>query len=502
MTKMNDISWDNINDTIKYFKYSSITGFLESTKNVTINDYNVSTDGIGYYPIYDESDLTFPLASGIYVIKNDIEITSEFTTQVGSIIYFNADGGGRTVTFSSDAIDLITANPFFTLLVFNNFNISITGNSSTLFNLSNVLLGCEKVNFLFTGGQSQTIGSVVDSPLSISFEGCIFNGWKNGLYLNNPSTRLFIEKCQFSSDQSSSGNAITVGTSGKNFECRSTTFSLSASESIFDIDSSFEGKSNIDFITNDNPETSFFSTSGLDQKSPYIEVDKSDPQERSTVSIEVFSNNMNTTTVIPSINSKVILSGSNFQYEEDNRLQVDIKGISEYYGIPPKTIKLDGNVYIEPSNSTKDLMCGFFGILPDEYEVTFDNTTNIVNEVNTLVENGDVISFYDTSATLPTTFKEELFYYVVNKTTNTFQLSYTSGGSAISFTTNGTSGNSYKKVEFSGSVPKEPIAANSPRTLVPQALMRVQKGEKIGIYLSNLTDSIDINTTDIYYRLV
>lgn len=54
----------------------------------------------------------------------------------------------------------------------------------------------------------------------------------------------------------------------------------------------------------------------------------------------------------------------------------------------------------------------------------------VVTKASHGLNNGDVVTF-TTTGTLPGTLSINLPYYVVNKATNTFQLSLTSGGAAI-----------------------------------------------------------------------
>lgn len=69
---------------------------------------------------------------------------------------------------------------------------------------------------------------------------------------------------------------------------------------------------------------------------------------------------------------------------------------------------------------------------------TFDNTTEIwtLNAHGLLAD--DIVHLTNSGGTLPTGYAINTVYFVVNRTTNTFQLSLTRGGSAVNGTTNGT----------------------------------------------------------------
>jgi hypothetical protein len=262
----------------------------------TNTDY-IDRKGLNTVDVFDVSDLTFPLASGIYVLKNNITISQPITTEAGSSVYITADGGGRTITLDGTLGDLIVGNVTGGVLVIDKMNISITGASSNLFNTTNMIVGCEKVNFLFAGALAQNIGSLDNSPLSISFEGCIFNGWQGGLTVDNQATRTFIDRCQFSSDQTGTGSAITIGANCPRSEVFECFFNVADGESLFHINSGFTGEAVVQNYTKVNPNSTSYAVGGLDNKSIYVRNDHS----RSIGSYYVVNNAV--TTTISTINT-------------------------------------------------------------------------------------------------------------------------------------------------------------------------------------------------------
>jgi len=84
--------------------------------------------------------------------------------------------------------------------------------------------------------------------------------------------------------------------------------------------------------------------------------------------------------------------------------------------------------------------------------------------------------------------------------TNSFQVSYTLGGAAITFTDDGSGTNSYAVADLHGSTPSNVIAANNPRNLVPQALESVNQNDKTFVVVENLDDSVNITVSEAYYR--
>lgn len=71
------------------------------------------------------------------------------------------------------------------------------------------------------------------------------------------------------------------------------------------------------------------------------------------------------------------------------------------------------------------------------FTVTATNATERINATGHVLINTDRVSFTST-LTLPTGLTAGVAYYVVNKTANDFQVSLTSGGAAVTFTTDGT----------------------------------------------------------------
>jgi hypothetical protein len=264
-----------VDRTIANFTANEGETQLETTLPIVSDGKTLSSKGVDTIEVFDVSDLTFPLASGRYILKNDITISQSITTEVGSTVYINADGGGRTITLDGVLGDLIVGNATGGVLVIENINVSITGASSTLFNTTNMIVGCAKVNFLFTGSLAQNIGSLDNSPLSISFEGCIFNGWQGGLSVDNQATRTFIDRCQFSSDLTGTGSAITIGANCPRSEIFDSFFSLANGESLFNIDSGFTGSAVIQNYTNTNPNSLSYNATGIDNTSIYVRNDQS-----------------------------------------------------------------------------------------------------------------------------------------------------------------------------------------------------------------------------------
>jgi len=213
-----------------------------------------------------------------------------------------------------------------------------------------------------------------------------------------------------------------------------------------------------------------------------------------------------TSTIVPagSVGAKVkINGGTGFVSSYLQRTTLTNTGHLKYVGTNNESLLLDGNIYLEPASATKNISVQFCNIHSHySFTTTFTNATNVINEVGTALSDGDTIMFLNTAGTLPTEIRKDIVYYVVNKATNSFQVSYNSGGAAVAFTDDGTPTNSYNLVNLLGSAPASPVAANSPRDLVPHALARVETNDEIIVVISNIDDAVDIMVTNAYFRVV
>jgi len=78
--------------------------------------------------------------------------------------------------------------------------------------------------------------------------------------------------------------------------------------------------------------------------------------------------------------------------------------------------------------------------------MTATNASNVLNATGHGLSNADRVILTTTATDLPAGLDSETVYFVVNKTTNTFQVSLTSGGSAVAFTDDGTGTHSVRAV--------------------------------------------------------
>jgi hypothetical protein len=229
---------------------------------------------------------------------------------------------------------------------------------------------------------------------------------------------------------------------------------------------------------------------------------KSNPgQLDSTVSAESEVTGNVLATSIVAQDALTILNIAGALGSEENRVKVLDDGTFRSEALNRVTVLMDGNVLLEPDNSTKSLTCRF-GVARDAQNVvTFTNGTNTVDEVGTALVDDDNITFLDNEGTLPVGLVDNVIYYVISAATDSFQLSYTKGGSAVAFTTDGSGTNSYKVSEVFGSTPTAPIQANNPSTLYPQALHTILPQDKGFVLVKNNQDTTNVNILDSYYRI-
>lgn len=206
-------------------------------------------------------------------------------------------------------------------------------------------------------------------------------------------------------------------------------------------------------------------------------------------------------TDIPAQDARVIINATNWIGDNEVRMSVGSDGVTEYIGtVPNIRIKVDGNITLEPESSSKELSCQMGRYDSSRTTVTFANGTNVINEAGTALVNGDDITFNGNAGTLPAELRTDIIYFVVGQATNSFQVSYTLGGDAIEFSDDGSGTNTYASADMHGAQPSNDIAANNPDTLVPQALIKTNPGDKIFTTVSNNQDAVDITVSKAYYR--
>ena len=130
-----------------------------------------------------------------------------------------------------------------------------------------------------------------------------------------------------------------------------------------------------------------------------------------------------------------------------------------YMGLtaPTNFVLADGTTYdCDTYPSLAVVSAGMFG-LGTLVTFTAANATDIVTAAAHGLSNTNIVYLQNSGGALPAGLSANTPYYIISVTINTFQLSLTSGGSAVNFTTDGTGtnsfSNSFKVVDLRSSFP-------------------------------------------------
>ena len=479
-----------VSDGIKYI--NSLNDFPAAiTGQITLED-NIRYIGVG-------REITFSLTDDL-VFGQGASIEHLNITTTKPLIFDNDNNDIKdsivTYTGVGDAIQGTFGAGVFRIL-----RSSIVCASGTFFNLSFSSGGLFILDNIALIGAG-TIGSVTGAVTSI--ESITINGWGGGLNIID-GLGTGIKTMQVLNGANNVGNFLTFsGTSqgGITIDTYAATMGTNEKAYNFTPTTTFDGVRAVEGSVNDK--TRVFSATSLDYSDKEILFNNNTNIPSSTVKCNSKLINNAAQTSIPAINSWVIINATTW-FESPlttcERITLGTDGVSEYIGLEDVGLLLDGNITPSPVTSTKNIATSFLNIhAHTKYTVTFTNGTNTINEVGTALNDGDTISFYGTAGTLPTGLRKDVVYFVINKATNSFQVSYTSGGTAVAFTDDGTPINSYSRADITGSDPQNLIASTAPRDLVPQSLIDVVTGDKIAVILQNKDDSVTLNCAKAYYR--
>ena len=107
--------------------------------------------------------------------------------------------------------------------------------------------------------------------------------------------------------------------------------------------------------------------------------------------------------------------------------------------------------------------------------------------------------FKNAPGTLPTGLRKDVIYYVIAKTTDNFQVSYTLGGPAVTFTTAGTGTNSYDVSVLQGGTGRGTITGSL--QLIPQAEINISTDQEIVFIVWNASTANNISSGYAYSRI-
>lgn len=320
-----------------------------------------------------------------------------------------------------------------------------------------------------------------------------------GLKLVSCNAYLSQESTWFNFSDSST-DFITVDASITQMNSLNVGYFPFPNERIFNINSSATINAFITLVQGPTTATTYFNSAGKDQTDPGVIATNCANLPDSTTSSELFLTGNTATTDIPLAGAMVEINVDVNWTDDTERMTISTDGTSTYNGLRSRRMAYSGNINLEPTNASKSISLRTVLLQATANTVTFTNATNLINETSTPRANGDVISFRDTAGTLPTGIRSDVVYFVISKLTNSFQISYTSGGSAITFSDDGTPTNSYKVASLEGATPTNTITASNPRDLIPQATIPMDTNDKAFLVVINNDDAVDINVNTGYQR--
>jgi len=459
---------DKLLNVVEVYKVSDMPNTLVDGTLYRINAPLIFSNG---------EEKTFPAGSKIEITSTNVK--SNTITYSGTGTFLN--GGGNIIIFTS--IEFIATS------------------TGALFDLtgSGVASGISQNG----GGWSGWIDlGTLTSFDAVSQQNMLIVDFDSGIIMNGVIT-YFSNNCLWANPSDSGTDFITFDDAITDLSMLSVSFLPQGTEHILNIDSNANVNAFINNILSVSAASLYFNPSGLDKTSPGVNVSDSSNIEDSTVTAELFLEGNTATTLIPAAGALVEPNlNVSWTSEDVERLTIDANGATTSDSLRPVKLKNDSNINLAPANASKSLSIRTVMAFPTSNTVTFTNSTNLINETATTLSNGDNISFRDTAGTLPSQIRKDIVYFVVNKLTNTFQISYTIGGSAISFTDNGTPVNAYKVSELHGSTPTNEISSSAPRDLIPQSTIPAVLNSKSFLVVINNDDTVSINVSSGYQRYI
>lgn len=134
---------------------------------------------------------------------------------------------------------------------------------------------------------------------------------------------------------------------------------------------------------------------------------------------------------------------------------------------------------------------------------TFTNGTNIVNATAHGMLDDQALEFTNSpDGDVPAELSIHTRYYVVNKATDTFQVSLTSGGAAVTFTDDGTGTSRFHKLSYSSYTLSEVDAAVAAKSVVARQCILTAKVDSDGqpdfLSISGKTVTLDASATNLF----
>lgn len=460
---------------------------------------------IKYVSVFSEADFgTFAsdevdLENKVYVLKNDIALSSGgFNWPDGVTANIRSEGRAiYTITYTNANSPMFASVGGGDIRI-HDFNVSFDSATQDIFNWVGDGTGTVAMEWVEI--------TVVDNAGS-----GLIDDFAGGEFINsairNSADELLIRDCDMGISLCGFANAVDTNAALiayettephtlELFNCRILPL---AGESAVRISSGTQDAASrilLDHLITGAPTGDLFDSSGLDEFDPRVFSSSNTGRRSSGTFIECNLDGNESTTNIPLVDAWVLVNASTWVADEANRMSGASDGMLTHTGLEPTRIKMDGNLVLEPVTSNKSLAATYVRIGAEAIAVTFTNATN---EITAAVVAGDPISFFNTPGTLPAELRRDVIYYVIG--TAPKQLAYTLGGARVDFTDDGTGDRELDRAEFHGSRSPVSIGSGSAIEIVTQGLAEISTGQKIGQYVRNRTDAVDIDVLDGYSRI-
>lgn len=365
-----------------------------------------------------------------------------------------------------------------------------------------------------------TVAVIRDGVFDLFF--CNIFGFDNGIDIKD-SPEIVMSQSRFSLGNNTGGTFFTIDstpTTGGNgsIQLNNNFFEPGTSETVFDIKSTSEELGGTVVGSTWNQTGTLFASGSKDYKNINYKFAANKGITESAVKGNIYFTSNATETVIDQVDVPIKVKASSYESASLERLTFSNDSLV-VTGLEPVAKIFTGILTLKPVLGTNIELKAYIAKTDAEtYAVTFTNATNLVNIVGHGLSNGTSIRF-STTGTLPAEIRDDQFYYVINATADTFQISNTSGGAAHTFTDDGTGTHYYslgRVIEASKAVttPSSTRSFSVPIT----AIIEITTGDIIEVFVDNhdttsniiveslslLTasakDWINENTPDIYYE--
>jgi hypothetical protein len=246
-----------------------------------------------------------------------------------------------------------------------------------------------------------------------------------------------------------------------------------------------------------------FDPAGKDKKDPGIIFHDVRGISNSTVFSEINIKQNAFVTSYPAINAWTEINIDPTKITSLKEERMLFSGVEdEYLGEEPQNMSNDATATVSTGGVNKEYFVSFARRIYGTTSVTFDNATNTVQEAGNTRANGDSLRL-NTDGTLPAELSIKHLYFVINRTASTYQLSYTAGGAAVTFTDNGTGNHSYNLMYLVDADDSEIISTGSPKKLKPSSVEELNDGDRLTIMSKTATTPLAASTiTDLYIKKI